>query len=77
MRAQRSIGRRTRAGICGLALLCGACSAPPGGSYQAACLSQGYKPATAEFDDCLRQQDLARYGDRRPTQRGVSATASW
>ena len=72
MKAHRSIGLRTLAGVSGLALLCGACTAPPSGSYQSTCVAQGYKPTTAEFDDCLRQQDIARYGDRRQVQRDLS-----
>jgi hypothetical protein len=52
------------AGLCLLALSCGACSAPTA-SYDAACERQGIKPGTAGFADCLEQQDIARYGDRR------------
>jgi hypothetical protein len=77
MTTHRTSGFRTLAGICGLTLLCGACSATPGEGYQTICVGQGNKPGTAQFDDCVRQQDIARYGDRRQVQRGVGATASW
>jgi len=76
MTAHRTSVLRTLAGICCLALLCGACSTP-GESYEAICTGKGDKPGTAQFDDCVRQQDVARYGDRRQVQRGVGATASW
>jgi hypothetical protein len=72
MTAHSTIRRRALAGVWSLTLLCGACSAPLGGSYQATCLGQGDKPATAAFDDCVRQQDIARYGDRRQVQRDLS-----
>jgi hypothetical protein len=76
MEAQHSIGTQLWAGILGIALLCGACS-DPGGSYEATCLGQGYKTGTTEFDACVRQQDIARYGDRRPVLRGTVAPSSW
>jgi hypothetical protein len=47
-----------------LALSCSACFAPAA-SYEAACQSQGVKPGTAAFADCVEQQDIALYGDRR------------
>jgi hypothetical protein len=52
------------AGLCLLALSCSACSATTA-SYDAACQSQGIKPGTTAFADCVEQQDIARYGDRR------------
>jgi hypothetical protein len=52
------------AGLCLIALSCGACTAPIA-SYDAACQSQGIKPGTTAFADCVEQQDIARYGDRR------------
>jgi hypothetical protein len=52
------------AALCLIALSCGACTAPVA-SYDAACQSQGIKPGTTAFADCVEQQDIARYGDRR------------
>jgi hypothetical protein len=54
----------TLAGLCFLALSLGACAGTTA-AYDAACESQGIKPGTAGFADCVQQQDIARYGDRR------------